>query len=303
MRIGGLAVTTAPATCLALALAVPPLAHAVTASAEASLAVPEAIDEQQSSGLGFDEHAFALAQAGYGFGKVVARALTTWDIQPGDFAGTRSSTATATSGFVDTLTIRGGPGQEGTVGVLWFDTLLTFNAQTEQSVRGSAVGNTMTGRVVVNWDVRSPNAAFIGGSCSYAEGAVTPSDVSCDGFALDGGTGSDYTARLRGGTTFFFGQPFTLGLRVIGEANAAVRLQNTDTGGTARSWLDAGQSVYWDGIAAVTTLDGTTVDYTVSALSGTDYRMSLAPIPEPASYALMTLGLAAVGWRARRRTG
>lgn len=302
MHIGAPAAAMAPAACLALALAVPPLAHAVTASAQASLAVPEAIDEQQSSGPGFDEHAFASAQAGYGFGKVVARASTTWDIQTGDLAGGRSSTATATSGFVDELTIHGSPGQEGTVGVLWFDTLLTFNVQTEQFERGSAV-NEMTGSVGVTWDVRSPAATFVSGACHYAEGAVTPAGVSCDGFALGGGAGGDYTARLRGGTTFVFGQAFTLGLQVTGVATAAVGLQNADSGGTARSWLDAGQSVYWDGIAAVTTPDGTAVDYTVSALSGADYRVSFAPIPEPATYALMALGLAAVGWRARRRAG
>lgn len=287
---------------LGFALAAAPNAHAVTASANASLANPTAIDEQQTGGPGFDEYAFASAQAGYGFGKVVSLASTSWDIQPGDLAGGRSSTATATSGFVDQLTIQGGPGQAGTLGVLWFDTLLTFNVQTKQLERGTAVRNTMIGTVNVTWDVRSPNATFVGGACSYAEGAVTPSGISCDGFTLEGGTGGDYTARLRSGAVFVFGSAFTLGLKVNGVAAATVGLQNTETGGTAQSWLDAGQSVYWDGIAAVTTLDNTPVEYTVSALSGQDYRVSFAPIPEPATMLLVLPGLAVlIPLVARRR--
>lgn len=275
--------------------------HAVTASAQATLADPSAVDEQQLAGPGFDEQAFASAQAGYGFAKVVARATTTWDIQPGDFAGSRGSTATATSSFVDELTIHGSPGQAGTVGVLWFDTLLTFRLQTEQQVRGAPVGNVMTGSVGVTWDLRAPAATFVSGACHFAEGAVSPAGVSCDGFTLAGGAGGDYSARLRGGATFVFGQPFTLGLLVTGLAQAGVSLQSIGSGGTAQSWLDAGQSVYWDGIAGVTTLEGVAVDYTVSALSGADYSVSFAPIPEPATALLMLPALALLLPLAARR--
>jgi hypothetical protein len=68
-------------------------------------------------------------------------------------------------------------------------------------------------------------------------------------------------------------------------------LQATGSGGTAVGWLDAGQSVYWDGIATVTTRDDAAVDDTVTALSGVDCRVSFAPIPEPATVLLLAPGL------------
>ncbi len=60
--------------------------------------------------------------------------------------------------------------------------------------------------------------------------------------------------------------------------------------------------MYWDGIATITTHDDTAVDYTVTALSGADYRVSFAPIPEPATVLLMAPGLALpIRLEARRR--
>jgi hypothetical protein len=123
--------------------------------------------------------------------------------------------AEAKAGFSDGLTIQGGTEQTGSSGVLWFDTLLTFNVRTEREARGIPVSNAMAGHVSVVWDVRSPNASFPGGGCSFAAGSVSPTGTLCDGFKLSGGAGGDCTAHLRSGMPLVFGQPFSLALPVI----------------------------------------------------------------------------------------
>lgn len=61
-------------------------------------------------------------------------------------------------------------------------------------------------------------------------------------------------------------------------------------------------TLYWAGITSVTSLDGAPVDYTLTSLSGTDYRQSVSAIPEPSAWLLLLIGLAVVGATSRRRT-
>ena len=95
-----------------------------------------------------------------------------------------------------------------------------------------------------------------------------------------------------------FGQEFGLSLLLETSAFAPASVSNS-------VWdADAANSLYWDGIARVTDRQGNDLEYSISSLSGTDYRTSLvptAPIPEPQTYALMLAGLAAMGAAARRR--
>lgn len=72
-----------------------------------------------------------------------------------------------------------------------------------------------------------------------------------------------------------------------------------ETGGIFDASVDLGNSVYWGGISAVRDESGDLVSsYGYDSDSGYDYRVNAAPVPEPASFAAVGLGLA---FLARRR--
>jgi hypothetical protein len=82
-----------------------------------------------------------------------------------------------------------------------------------------------------------------------------------------------------------------------------VRAQAYYGGTTAIAKTDS--LVWWGGITQVTDSTGQAIDYTVTSLSGFDYRQGIptpaAAVPEPASWALLAAGLAVAGGVARRR--
>lgn len=60
-----------------------------------------------------------------------------------------------------------------------------------------------------------------------------------------------------------------------------------------RNWasFDQGHSLYWGGITQVSVAGVALTDYALASASGTDYRFSMAPVPEPGGVALMLAGL------------
>lgn len=276
-------------------------ANAIAVSASATLASPFAVDVNALSGDVFQEYAYAQALAGYGFGKIVAYTSTDWTLQPTDLAGVRSSTATAAASYADTLTIDSTVAPAGSLGVLWFDVLLTFDVEFDDSRAGSNVNNVGTVSFSTYWDaVVNGRMTTVGGYCNLFYGDVaggTRADCGGLGDVTDASLVS-YELRTTYGVPFIFGEPFSLGMRTQVTAQSSVGLQNADTRGRSTLDFDGGNSMYWDGVSRVTWNDQS-VPYSIRSSSGTDYRGSFAPapnqVPEPSSLLLLAGALAL--WR------
>jgi hypothetical protein len=98
---------------------------------------------------------------------------------------------------------------------------------------------------------------------------------------------------------FAFGSTMQLYVQLEGSAQAAF---NNTIPGLPNAAFDMGQSLYWGGINAITVNGAPVSGFDVSSTSGTDYRNSMAPIPEPGALAMMLAGLGVlVGLRRRCR--
>lgn len=93
---------------------------------------------------------------------------------------------------------------------------------------------------------------------------------------------------------FMWGIPSWLGLTIY--VNGSVPNNPYGFSNAGSFVADASHSAYWGGIQAVTLADGSAVhDFSVVSTSGTDYRVSFAPlpsVPEPGSLTSMLAGLA-----------
>lgn len=280
--------------CAGLLATQAPLARAAAVTVAADLQNPVVEDQASASGAGTEQFAHARAQAGHGYGKLFTQARTEWDVQPGQNASTVGTTATARASYLDTLTIDSSVAPADAVGVLWFDVLVTFGAGFEQEMRGGSASNIGVTSFYALWDRYSGGSVqSVGGYCHFALGNVSDPGPNCGGWDITETSPGSYEARARYGVHFIFGQAFDLGMRTEAVTQAAVGLQLAESGGTADMRFDAGNSIYWDGIAGVT-WDDVSVPWTLRSASGTDYSSSFAPGPNQQVPAPPTLPLLAV---------
>jgi len=95
---------------------------------------------------------------------------------------------------------------------------------------------------------------------------------------------------------FNFGQSFDILMTFSAHTQAEGML-----GPRAQASVDGFHSVYWGGISSILDDQGNEVNFELSSGSGTDYRYSLAAVPEAETYVMMLAGLGLVGFMAKRR--
>ena len=238
-----------------------------------------------NAGEHFRGDAAANALAAFGVLKVggVARTEFYWNDGVGIPASYFVTDAHSNASFSDYLTFDGQPA--GTHGVLAFDVLL----------RGDQVntGAGPWGVAASQWqfDLRVDGQPFQ--AYRHATLAVNPTD----GWTVTVVDSGDAFSLHRYEVPIVFGWPVSMNAKLEGWASALAYVYGADASFEAS--YDLARSAYWGGIASVT-VDGEAVAFGVSSASGTDYRSSLIPVPEPASAALLLLGLAALA-AARRR--
>lgn len=97
--------------------------------------------------------------------------------------------------------------------------------------------------------------------------------------------------------------PFTFGQEFGIDMSFSATLQSEGnyfgTRGTAE--VDGYHSLYWGGISEVLDQNGAAINFSVSSNSGIDYSRSLAPVPEPATWAMLLAGLTLIGLARRKQ--
>jgi hypothetical protein len=124
--------------------------------------------------------------------------------------------------------------------------------------------------------------------------------VSLYGELRDAGNGAAY------GGSAFGTYSATVRVRNGSSYRVSMRMEGAALAGSVSSsgWAsyDLGNSAYWGGITSVRVGGAEVSSYVLSSESGTDYRNSMAPIPEPGALAMMLAGLGVlVGLQRRRR--
>lgn len=114
-------------------------------------------------------------------------------------------------------------------------------------------------------------------------------------------------AEIGGTVSFIFGQPFSITVAASSWMQASSGSYGTNAA-VATFVSDFSRTLTWGGMSDLRDADGNPVaDYSVSSLSGTDYRYAIVPppVPEPATLLLWLLGLSLLAARQRwqRRLG
>lgn len=213
----------------------------------------------------------AHGSAGYGVLKAYAREVSR--------SATDVSTGSAST-FRDYLTIDS-PGLTGTVGTALGSFVFPYPVF---DVSANEVGTVAMSHVTASFSVwtsaglvHQQTRDILVDQRSYLPGII---ETHITDNSLDGTQKVDFRSPMKSRWRFTFGQPFL----IHGSLAAGAR----GSGGNQFAIADAAHSLYWDGIDV--SVNDQSVNYSVLSQSGTDWSISMAPIPEPSTLSLVLFG-------------
>ncbi len=234
--------------------------------------------------------ASAFVQMDFGWARVAASATAEKFGSPGGSFQTAAARVDYIIASVSDIITIGGPGLTGTgtarLGVNVEGTLSASGLYQEGSGDAYAAGAASVAFRVPSADLTS----------SWSSGLIRSGDPVPD---------ADLQEFLGGYIPFTFGTPFEIQFEIFLSAFADVRA--LDKPAVSGFFNDFRNTVTWAGVSDLQDALGQPVgNFTVSSLSGTDYRspITASPVPLPATWLLLGTGVAVMSLRGRwRRQG